>query len=75
MISPEYRGSGAAGMILSELEKWAVEQGYFVSILQTGIKQPDAIRFYSRNGYFIIENFGQYAGDDNSVCMKKILNF
>lgn len=75
MIKPEFRGTGLAGIILEELEKWAIEKGFIISVLQTGIKQPEAIRFYSRNGYCIIENYGQYADDDNSVCMEKKLKF
>jgi GNAT superfamily N-acetyltransferase len=72
MVLPEFRGSGLATIILSELEKWAIEKDFSSALLQTGIKQPDAIRFYTRNGYNIIDNYGQYEGDDNSVCMKKI---
>jgi GNAT superfamily N-acetyltransferase len=72
-VKPEFRGTGIAGMILSELEAWAVEKGLSVSILETGIKQPEAIRFYKRLGYKSIENFGQYAGNENSICFSKEL--
>lgn len=72
-VLPEYRGQGIAGVVLSELEKWADELGFFESILETGKKQPEAIRLYQKSGYSIIPNFGQYQGIDNSVCMKKTL--
>ncbi|MFH1196574.1 MAG: GNAT family N-acetyltransferase [bacterium] len=72
-VKPEARGSGAAKLILLELEKWAVESGYKSSVLETGIKQPDAIKFYEKNGYSKIENYGQYIGNSNSVCMSKKL--
>lgn len=71
---PECRGKGIAKAILSELENWAKEEGYTTTILETGFKQVDAIGLYQKLGYTITENFGQYIGVDNSVCMKKNLN-
>jgi len=70
-VKPGFRGSGIAKMILSELEKWAVEKGFYKSVLETGIKQPDAIRFYTKLGYSEIDNYGQYIGNLNSICMGK----
>lgn len=70
---PEYRGRGIAGRILTELENWAKEEGYTTAILETGHMQHDAIGLYTKMGYETIENFGQYVGIDNSVCMKKSL--
>jgi GNAT superfamily N-acetyltransferase len=72
-VRPEYRGKGLAGMILSELEQWAAEKGYSMSVLETGIGQPEAIRLYSKNGYVRTSNYGQYAGNPNSCCMSKRL--
>jgi len=68
------RGKGIAKMILTELENWAVENGNKTSFLETGIKQYEAISFYTNFGYKLIENFGQYIGNTNSICMTKILN-
>lgn len=70
---PEYRGKGVAKTILCELEKWAKEEKYSVSILETGFMQKDAIHLYKKVGYEVIENFGQYIGVENSICMKKAL--
>lgn len=70
---PEYRGKGIAKAILTELETWAKEEGYTTSILETGYMQKDAIGLYQKLGYHVIENFGQYAGVENSVCMKKMI--
>ena len=70
---PEYRGKGVAKAILNQLELWAKEEGYSVAILETGHLQKDAIGLYQKLGYDVIENFGQYAGVENSVCMKKII--
>jgi GNAT superfamily N-acetyltransferase len=70
---PEHRGKGIAKAILTELELWAKEENYKVSILETGFLQHDAIGLYQKLGYEITENFGQYIGVDNSICMKKII--
>ena len=70
---PQYRGKGVAKAILTELEAWAKEENYTTSILETGFMQVDAIGLYQKLGYQITENFGQYSGVANSVCMKKII--
>ena len=69
----EHRGKGIAVEILKELENWAIENGFKFAILETGFKQPEAIRLYEKSGYKVIPNYGQYAGVENSVCMKKTL--
>jgi hypothetical protein len=43
------------------------------SILETGYLQKDAIALYTKLGYEVIENFGQYAGVCTSVCMQKTI--
>ena len=68
---PEWRGKGIASQVLIELEKWAAELSYKKCILETGKKQPEAIRLYEKNGYKLIPNYVQYAGVDNSVCFEK----
>ncbi|MBF29564.1 MAG: GNAT family N-acetyltransferase [Aequorivita sp.] len=69
----EERGKGIAGEILKELEIWAKELGNDKCILETGIKQPEAISLYKKSGYRFIDNYGQYAGVENSVCFEKLL--
>lgn len=70
-VLPEYRGKGIAKAILTELEQWAVEENYTHAILETGYMQTDAIGLYQKLGYTITDNFGQYQGVANSVCMQK----
>ncbi len=72
-VLPEYRGQGIAGEVLRELEKWAADSGFSEAILETGKKQPEAIRLYQKSGYAVIPNYGQYQGVENSVCMSKRL--
>ncbi|GAB4499491.1 MAG: hypothetical protein OHK003_15470 [Anaerolineales bacterium] len=71
--SPESRGKGIAGKILSELEAWTGELGYQKCILETGKTQTAAIHLYEKSGYGYIPNYGQYAGVDNSVCFEKLI--
>ena len=70
---PEFRGKGIASLILGELENWARELKYGACVLETGLRQPEAIALYEKNGYRAIENYGQYAGVENSRCFEKKL--
>jgi putative acetyltransferase len=70
-VQPEVRGKGIASMILNELETWAKDLGYAETILETNRSMQNAIDLYLKNGYKIIENYGQYIGVANSVCMEK----
>jgi putative acetyltransferase len=72
-VMPEYRGKGIGLIILKELEFWAMELNYSGCILETGKKQPDAIRLYQKAGYSVINNYGPYENVENSVCMKKAI--
>lgn len=67
------RGKGIAGNVLAELEEWAQALGYNKCILETGLKQPEAIRLYEKNKYLRIPNYGQYEKVGSSVCFEKIL--
>ncbi|MBO0359285.1 GNAT family N-acetyltransferase [Hymenobacter sp. BT186] len=70
-VLPAHRGQGVAGAVLAELERWAQELEYAACVLETGKKQPEAIRLYEKSGYKLTPNYGQYVGIDNSVCMRK----
>ncbi len=69
----ENRGRGIAGKILTELETWAKELNFSECVLETGLKQPEAIRLYQKSGYETIPSYGQYLNIENSVCMKKLI--
>jgi GNAT superfamily N-acetyltransferase len=70
---PENRGKGLAGMILSELQLWAKEMNFKKCILETGIRQIEAIALYKKSDFIIIPNYGQYEGIETSICFEKIL--
>jgi len=69
--SPESRGKGIATKILSELEAWTKELSYEKCVLETGKRQPEAVQLYTKSGYKMIPNYGQYAGIENSICFEK----
>ena len=70
---PEMRGKGIASKILNQLENWTKELGFSKTILETGIKQTEAIALYEKCCYKKIPNYGQYSGIENSVCYEKSL--
>lgn len=72
--SPLSRGKGIATKVLKELEIWATELSFENCVLETGKRQPEAIRLYKKNGYQLIQNYGQYAEIENSQCFEKELN-
>jgi GNAT superfamily N-acetyltransferase len=72
-VAPTHRGSGAAGLILQTLEDWAREQNWHTLRLETGDRQPAAVRFYTRTGYTRIPNFGPYAQVPSSRCFERTL--
>lgn len=72
-VIPERRGSGISTAVLRALEAEARGRGWNRLVLETGPAQPDAIRFYEREGYAAIPNFGYYAGSSLSLCYAKDL--
>ena len=74
-VLPTMRGQGIASRILKALEHWCWGLGFSSCILETGKKQPEAIALYTKGGYSVIPNYGQYQGVENSVCFgKELLN-
>ncbi|MGW4462659.1 GNAT family N-acetyltransferase [Micromonospora sp. NPDC004704] len=72
-VDPSARGTGVATALLRALEAAAVQRGWLTLRLETGTAQPDARRFYEREGYRQIEAFGSYVGADLSVCYERQL--
>jgi len=72
-VPVEFRGKGVAKLVLEALEVWSVELGFKKCILETLKKKPYAIRFYEKNNYHAIPNFGDYVKAENSICFVKNL--
>ncbi|MGI5177524.1 GNAT family N-acetyltransferase [Dactylosporangium sp. CA-152071] len=72
-VVPDARGTGVATAVLRGLEDAALTRGWTTLRLETGTEQPDAQRFYRREGYHEIPLFGVYAGSTLSVCYERAL--
>ena len=72
-VPPAMRGQGIARAVLAFLESQARAHGCRVLRLETGIHQPEAIRFYARQGFLIRPPFGHYREDPMSLFMEKFL--
>jgi GNAT superfamily N-acetyltransferase len=70
-VVPSDRGRGLSRRVLSDLESAAVQLGYSAIRLETGRRQPEAIRLYESSGYEPIDRFGPYVDDPRSVCFEK----
>jgi putative acetyltransferase len=72
-VRKENRRQGLSKQIIRELEQLARDKNYKYAVLETGIKQNEAINLYRNAGYEIIQNYGVYTGNTNSICMRKDL--
>lgn len=72
-VVPEARGRGLARRLLALLEDSAREAGRVRMILETGMKQPEAISLYTSCGYTPTVKFGYYRCEPDSRCFAKPL--
>ena len=73
--TPEYRGKGAGEAILVHLVGEARRRGYTWLGLETG--RPEAYRpaqnLYRKHGFTDCADFGDYVGDEFSMCLSRAL--
>ncbi|HEY9101485.1 GNAT family N-acetyltransferase [Chitinimonas sp.] len=72
-VTPAARGRGHAQALLAALEQQAGTLGLSRVRLETGIRQPEAINLYRRQGYTDCPPFGDYLPDPLSLFMQKAL--
>ncbi|MFB1042710.1 GNAT family N-acetyltransferase [Streptomyces chrestomyceticus] len=72
-VVAEARGRGLARRILAALEADARAAGRTRMVLETGIKQPEALALYASCGYRPVTKFGLYRMYEDSRCMAKSL--
>jgi GNAT superfamily N-acetyltransferase len=70
---PHARRQGIGAEIVERVESQARGFGYTRMILETGVKQQDAIGLYLKLGYAQIECYGIYAQFELSRCFAKRL--
>ena len=73
-VVPHRRGEQIARLIMAALEQLARANGFSETWLETGLRQPAAIRLYENLGYTRIAGFGDYKDDPLSVCYAKRLS-
>jgi hypothetical protein len=56
------------------LEERAAADGFVAVRLETGLRQPEALRLYGAAGYARTPAYGPYVGNPLSVCFAKELN-
>ena len=72
-VRPAHRGAGIARRVLAALEDLAVGSHYPLIRLETGTRQPEAIRLYESAGYRPIPPYGPYVHSPLSLCYEKLV--
>ncbi|GAB2460732.1 alkanesulfonate monooxygenase SsuD/methylene tetrahydromethanopterin reductase-like flavin-dependent oxidoreductase (luciferase family)/GNAT superfamily N-acetyltransferase [Conyzicola lurida] len=73
-VAGSHRRQNLAARILAAVEQRALALGVSDLVLQTGLRQPEAIALYEREGWMLIPPFGPYAHDTVvSRCFAKPL--
>lgn len=67
-VVPAAQRRGVARRMLTHLEVTAAAEGIEAIVLETGMKQPEAIALYTSSGYEPIPGFGHYCGSELSRC-------
>jgi putative acetyltransferase len=70
-VLPDERRHGIAKRVLEELERFANEFDYSAIRLETGVKQPESIALYGKDGFYRIPNFPPFVNDATAVCFEK----
>jgi len=70
---PSARGKGTAQALLAALEESARESGMHRMVLETGGRNPEAIRFYQKCGYTPIANYGHYKDEPDCASFGRDL--
>jgi len=73
-VKPQFRGRGISKLILKQLESYAEELNYQRLVLETGLKQPEAMSLYRKFGYKPLKCYGRHSNDPDSRCFEKIFH-
>lgn len=72
-VAPGARGLGLARAMLAHLEDTARDAGAEAMVLETGLRQPEAIALYESAGYTQVPGFGFYQDAPLSRCFARSL--
>jgi GNAT superfamily N-acetyltransferase len=73
-VAPEARGQRIGVLLIDSAVARAQAAGFTRMILETGVRQPEAIRRYETSGFTRITNFAPYDNDPTSVCFGRDLD-
>ena len=72
-VLPEYRRMGVANLLVDCCEETMKKQNFICIRLETGVVMHEAIQLYKKRNYSIVENYGDFVGDEQCCCMEKKL--
>ncbi|RBY87134.1 N-acetyltransferase [Blastococcus sp. TBT05-19] len=72
-VAPAFRRLGLAQAVMAELEATAARAGHRKVVLNTGRRQPEAVRLYGELGYVPVPGYGVYACSPEAVFLGKDL--
>jgi len=73
-VAPAARGRGLGRQMLAHLETSAAGHGAEAVVLETGLRQPEAIALYESAGYSPVAGFGYYQDAPLSRCYGRLLH-
>lgn len=73
-VRPGFRGLGLSRLMLAHLEALAAQMGARRVVLETGDRQPEAMKLYETSGYERIEPFGHYRCSPESAHFGKAIS-
>jgi predicted GNAT family acetyltransferase len=72
-VEPAFRRRGLAQLIMGALEESAARAGHRSVLLNTGLRQPEALELYARLGYRDVRGYGIYATSPDARFLGKDL--
>lgn len=72
-VEPAFRRRGLARVLLAELERSAAAAGHRSVVLNTGLRQPEALALYEAVGYRPVPGYGLYADSPTAVFLGRDL--
>jgi hypothetical protein len=72
-VVEDERGAGVSRILLAAIETIAIGKRFTTLRLETGKLSPAPLALYRSSGYREIPLYGEYAGNDYSICFEKKL--
>jgi GNAT superfamily N-acetyltransferase len=72
-VEPAFRRGGLAQLVMQALEESAARAGHRAVVLNTGLRQPEALALYARLGYRDVPGYGIYAESPDARFLGKEL--